>query len=107
MKTIIEKIFTWIFKSQLTKLEAQIRLSEKQTTSVNNMLGNIDVSVDVHQRSPSWAVISIQGKKTDYIKFIDLGEREIRDIQMFLRNFDRTKVDANPQASKFLRISKF
>lgn len=106
MKKLIEKIFTWVFKAQLLKLENQIRLSEKQTTEVNSMLGNIDVSVDVNYHSPSWAVISIQGEKTDYIKFIELGRKDLRDIQRFLSHFDKAKVDTHPQHSKYLRIPR-
>lgn len=65
---------------------------------INQMLGNLDVSVDVHLRSRSWAVLSLQGKKTDFIKFIDLGDRDVCEIQKFLRTFDReqVKIDANP-----------
>jgi len=109
---MIKRFFKWIFKSELLELQKQINHTKEATKKyseqelkIDNLLGNIDVSVDVHQYSKSWAVISIQGKKTDYIKFVDLGESEIRDIQMFLRNFDRRKIDASPIASRFLRIN--
>lgn len=109
---MIKKIFRWIFKDELIELkkETQRCISAQknyktQEKRINNLLSNIDVSVDVHEYSRSWAVISIQGQKSDYIKFVDLGEREIRDIQKYLHNFDRSKVDASPQASKFLRIN--
>ena len=61
-------------------------------------MGNIDVSVDVHHRSGSWAVVSLQGTKTDYIKFIDLGNRDMMEIARFLRQYDRAnvKLDASP-----------
>ena len=109
---MIKRFFKWIFKSELLELQKQINYAKEATKKyseqelkINNLLGNIDVSVDVHQYSKSWAVISIQGKKTDYIKFVDLGEAEIVDIQRFLRNFDRSKIDASPIASRFLRIN--
>lgn len=72
--------------------------SEVRAERIRQLLGNIDVSVDVHQRSGSWAVVSLQGGKTDYIKFVDLDQRSIREIAFFLRQFDRNhvKIDANP-----------
>lgn len=68
------------------------------------MLNNLDISVDHHIYSKSWAVISIQGKRQDFIKFIDLGEKDIQQISNFLKNFDRTKIDASPEATKLIRI---
>lgn len=104
---MIRKIFRWIFKNELSELdELKSDLKIKQD-KLNNLFENIDVSVDVNQRSPSWAVISIQGKQ-DYIKFIDLGQSEIRDIQHFLRHFERNvKVDASPQMSNFIKCGRF
>jgi len=110
---MLKKLFRWIFKDELAKLERQISITRiatskfgEQEAKISNILNNIDVSVDVHEYSRSWAVISIQGENSDYIKFVDLGKSDIREIQKFLRNFDRSKVDANPMASKFLKISK-
>ena len=108
---MIQRFFKWIFKSELLELQKQISETKTATlkyiekeAKINNILGNIDVSVDVHEYSRSWAVISIQGSKSDYIKFIDLGQSQILEIQRFLHNFDRSKVDANPIASRYLRI---
>lgn len=120
MKKLIILIFQWIFKEKLENLNDQIRRAqvaagscESYTAHIKNILNNIDVSVDVHEynhhHSPSWAVISLQGQKTDYIKFIDLGDRELREIANFLRQFERgrdIKIDAHPQTSKLLKIRK-
>lgn len=116
---MIRKLFKWIFKAELQQLETQIQKAKDTTVNyesmekrIKNVLSNIDVSVDVHEYhkySSSWAVISLQGQKTDYIKFVDLGDRDIRYISEFLRKFERDaniKVDASPHASKFLRIDK-
>lgn len=119
---VIRKIFYWIFKAELHKLESKITETNEMLAMLSarkrafdEVLSNIDVSVDVHEYhhdySPSWAVISLQGKKSDYIKFIDLGPSDIREIGAFLRQFERrnisTKVDATPIASSFLKVAKF
>ena len=118
-KQMIRKFFKWIFKSELQELNLQIQKTKEATASfesyqnsLKNVLQNIDVSVDVHEYhrySKSWAVISLQGSKTDYLKFIDLGDADIRHIQQFLRQFERNanvKIDASPNASQFLRVSR-
>jgi len=115
---MIHKLFKWIFKAELQELNSQIQRTKEATANyeryqktLDNVLKNIDVSIDVHEyhrRSNSWAVVSIQGKKTDYIKFIDLKDSDIREIQMFMRQFERNaniKIDASPNASEFLRIT--
>lgn len=113
MKSLIRKFFKWVFKEEVKRLNqtqtgwefALNRCLDKER-KLDNILKNIDVSVDVHHHSPSWAVISIQGEKSDYIKFVDLGKSEIKDIQNFLRHFDRRKVDASPGESKYFKIDK-
>ncbi|PKQ69373.1 hypothetical protein BZG01_00095 [Labilibaculum manganireducens] len=114
---MLRKLFKWIFKDELQQLEAQIKIAkeavlnyESQEKRIKNVLQNIDVSVDVHEYhkySPSWACISLQGVKSDYIKFIDLKDADIHHISSFLRRYERDlniKVDASPHASGFLRI---
>lgn len=117
---MLRKLFNWIFKSQLEELSKEIvkaqytnRRLEKQYETFNQVLNGIDVSVDVHEYdnrySPSWAVISVQGQRTDFIKFVDLGDRNIYDISQFLRQYERrahVKVDASPNASQFLRVER-
>lgn len=110
---MIKKFFKWFLRKELSQLNVAITeckiATEKykeQEAKIRNILGNIDVSVDIHQYSPSWAVISIQGEKSDYIKFVDLGKEEMQVIQKFMRQFERSKVDATPEISQFLRIDK-
>lgn len=115
---MIKRFFRWVFKSELAELKRQEELLRGEMDRYRYMshrfvdiFGNIDVSVDVHEYdhrySPSWAVLSIQGVKTDYIKFVNLGERDIQEISRFLRNFERqthVKIDATPDTTSFLRI---
>lgn len=76
---MIRKLFNWIFKSELDKLQKVIDTAENrsfraeklvaelewQKKAFQSILDGIDVSVDVHEydHSPSWAVISLQGQK--------------------------------------------
>ena len=115
---MIKKIFNWIFKEHIEKLQKSMNYNknlsmelEKQIKHVNNILSGIDVSVDVHEYrgASSWAVICINGQKSDYIRFVELGNKDIHEISMFLRQFERSKnirIDASPNASRFLKISK-
>jgi hypothetical protein len=128
------RFFKWIFNDELTtlendsdmlraklnKLNSTLLNAERITSELNNqmealnrLLNGIDVSIDVHEYdcsySPSWAVISLQGQKSDYIKFVSLGESEILEISRFISHFERqanVKVDASPIASDFLRVKK-
>lgn len=120
---LINRIFNRIFKSQLTQLQhaldhasQNLQASEllmlqlkDQKCYINEVFDKLDVSVDVHQYEPSWAVISLQGKKMDYVKFIDLGDSDIREIASFLRQFERRhniKVDASPGLREWLKIDR-
>ena len=109
------RIFNWIFKSQIDELNQKMRKVEvligdyeKRVKNADYILDGISVSVDAHENpySRSWAAISIQGSKQDYIKFVDLGAREIKDIAHFLRRFEkgRRTVDASPRATNFLKF---
>lgn len=118
MKKLLRKLFFWLFKEdfeRMNKLESDLKglihrqkcatqEAEVHAERIRKLMGNIDVSVDVHHRSGSWAVVSLQGTKTDYIKFIDLDERSLREISSFLRQYDRqnVKIDANPFDRKML-----
>lgn len=102
----MKKIFRWIFSEEIAQLQDAIKRYDQAERKLKNVIGNIDISVDVHQYSKSWACISIQGQKDDFIKFIDLGEADIRQIASFLRHFDRDKIDAYPGISNFIRMEK-
>lgn len=97
LKSIIRRFFFWVFSDQLEALHFYLSENKKINRKLKNMLNNIDVSVDHNLMSKSWAVISIQGQKKDFIKFIDLDNNDIRHIQEFLKKFDRKKIDASPE----------
>jgi hypothetical protein len=117
MKKLIRKIFRFALKEEIDRLNLKEKELDKRIedakihlSQIREVLGNIDVSVDVHEYSkysPSWAVISLQGRKADFIKFIELGDSSIHEIAQFLRRFERNhniKVDASPRASQFLKF---
>lgn len=117
---MIRNLLKWVFKSELEELNKKIeqannaaKTCDSYSTHIKNILSNIDISVDVHEYdhkySPSWAVISLQGQKTDYIKFMNLGDRDINEIAKILRQFERSgniKIDAAPNTSRFLKVNK-
>lgn len=122
IRMILKKFFLWIFREEINgtkeereEFERKVKFFERDLKrldaelfvkyeKLDNMLNNLDISVDHHIYSKSWAVISIQGKRQDFIKFIDLGEKDIQQISNFLKNFDRTKIDASPEATKLIRF---
>lgn len=136
MKKLIKAIFLWAFKEEIVDLEAHIkgvleaqrdiviegtlkmnstiqnteRISknlEKKHNRLDNMLDNFDISVDHHMYSRSWAVVSIQGQKQDFVKFMDLGTRDIQEIQRFLHSFERNvKIDTAPNLTPFFKIKR-
>lgn len=81
MKKLLRKLFLYLFKEDFQRMKALERdleglihrqkcatsLAEVRAERIRKLLGNIDVSVDVHHHSGSWAVVSLQGGKTDYL----------------------------------------
>ena len=116
MRKYLKNLFNWVFQEEINELQIKIKqceteriLLKEQILRTKNVLANFDVSVDVHQRSPSWAVISLQGEKTDYLKFISLNNSTIRDIHRFLSQFDREnniKIDCSPMEYHYFREFK-
>lgn len=118
MKKYIKRLFDWVFEDELKILKGKIASTDKAIERLNvyehnlkKVLQSIDVSVDVHESrhfSDSWAVVSIQGKRSDFIKFVNLREHDAVEIERFLRNFDRdtkVKIDASPSTTGWLKAS--
>lgn len=87
-----------------------IQAQKENSTSkqvYDRLFENTDVTVDAdiqanYGRSDSWAIISIQGEREDFVRFIDLSRHDIQEISHFLRQFRRGKVDAEPRMRNFL-----
>lgn len=110
MKKILRYFFDWLFKAELKEINDKISKLNKLSSQLDerekefkNLLGNSDLSIDVHQGSRSWAVISLQGDKTDFIKFMDLGNRDIQYISEFLSQFERSKMNVKIDAPRSTR----
>ena len=103
-KKLTRKIITWAFKEELDALE----LDREDFKNLKYMLNGdensrVSISADIHQNSNSWAVISSEGKERDSIKFIDLGRRDMVELQKFLKNFERRNIDSAPYVYPFLK----
>lgn len=122
---MIKKIFKWIFKKEILESEEKLNKALRDVEigvkdmkyfqrvtkdDLKKIQDFIEVSVDVHDsdhmRARSWAVVSLQGKKADYIKFLDLDDMDIRGIAQFLRGFERPTIDAHPSLKRPLLMIK-
>lgn len=61
-----------------------------------------EVAIDYHMMQDSWAVIKVDADDVCYLKFCNLGKEELREIQRFMKRFERSRIDASPQAMKYL-----
>lgn len=108
MKTLLKKLFKWILLEEIKELENNKQQLTLLKHDFYDLFTDIKVGVDYHEKSSSWAVISLQGEKLDYLKFIDLERKDIQDIQHFLRHFDKRNrtIDANPQIKGWLKTGR-
>lgn len=62
-----------------------------------------DVGTDVGLYSPdhSWAVICVHGKM-DYVKFVDMSQRDIMEIAYFLKRFEYSNRVTDSPLSKLI-----
>lgn len=73
---------------------------DKHNVQIGNLLSLVEIGVDVNierKRGRGWAVICLNGK-SDYVKFVDLAEKDIRGIRDFISSYEGTKktIDAPP-----------
>lgn len=75
---------------RLYDAEIQHKKSQQLLSDCHKFMNSIcDVGTDIGFRSDdhSWAVICIHGKM-DYVKFVDMRQKDIQSIVNFLRNFE-------------------
>ena len=58
---------------------------------LNSILKLIQVDVDVHMKTDSWAVVSLAGKR-DFVEFYRLQAKDIHEIKRFFHRFDRGQI---------------
>ncbi len=79
------------FNSIQDKLNTAVRTNQEVLDKNDYIMSYFNVSADIYpaQRGENWAVISVQGKP-EYVRFINLSNRDIREISMFLKKFEGT-----------------
>ena len=132
MRKLISKFICWLFpeireslsmikdeyKAQAKMSEALLKtveeqyqtckqaqeLSQQSCNTIRTIMKDFELSVDVHPTKGSWAVISAIGQKKTLIKFIDLSDKDLREIVTFLRTFENVKIDAEPTIQKWMAV---
>lgn len=94
---IRKSIKEWLLGNEIKVMQNIINSQDEVISKQNGLLKNFGVGADIHisdhKYSRSWAVICLQGQKADFIKFVDLGDRDIREIGNYLKHFDRKHVN--------------
>jgi 23S rRNA A2030 N6-methylase RlmJ len=110
MKKIIKCLVNWLFseeinqyKKEIERLKKERKASEDLNNFLRNIWGEMEVNLDHHYRSPSWAVICLQGKRADFIKLVELPEADMRCLLNFLQLFKRGKVNCEHDLRPYLR----
>ena len=95
MKKLLKK---WLGIIALEEENARLRQNNRELQQSFDRLRQrtkaleavIDIGVDIHVKGGSWAVFCFRGKsdKTDYIKFVNLDDRTLREVQNFIRPFE-------------------
>lgn len=68
------------------------RLNERVVERNNIIMKEFNISADIYPReNRSWAVISINGKP-EYVRFVNLSNRDMREVSHFLKQFEATNV---------------
>lgn len=85
---------------QMQKEIEDLRILQNQLTvyrrKMETLLGSISISTNLPKKSENWAVISIQGEKIDYVKFVALPKNDMIAISQFLAQFDQRALETNP-----------
>jgi hypothetical protein len=109
-----DKIKNWLFKEELDDIKETKEKYDELLRSVERAQATTHKAQEMHDKSHalledcrklmnsicdvgtdigfknsdhSWAVICIHGKM-DYVKFVDMNQRDIRSIADFLKNFE-------------------
>jgi hypothetical protein len=78
-----------VLKDNLNRIET---LNKRVVERNNILMKEFNISADINPYSNrSWAVISINGKP-DYIRFINLANKDMHTIHRFLKQFEANNV---------------
>lgn len=80
-----------------------VRDAQRVIVEGEAIVKQFNLSADInHYENHSWAVISIAGKP-EYVRFVDLSNRDMREVHMFLKQFE----GVNKNVDSPLRHLKF
>jgi len=90
----------------------KVWLNKRISRAVRRELNTIfrrdgSISVDHHMMSDSWAVIKVDVGDTCYLKFITMDKVDLRELQQFLRRYERSRVDSTPDVMRMLNSRLF
>lgn len=102
MKRLIKRFAEWVLKDEIDALTTEMNNLTKKVNELKKIYNGLDVGVDVHHNEHSWAVIKLNSKEKDLVKFIDLGDADLKTIACFLAQFERPAIDASPMGRRFL-----
>lgn len=119
IKNKFKGFFEWAFSDELTNMRTTCDRQQRTTSQMRKeiedlrilqnqlnvyekklkaLLGNISVSANLPKKAENWAVISIQGEKIDYVKFIALPKNDMLAISQFLAQFNNRALETNPNS---------
>ena len=109
-----EKLKNWLFKEELNDIKETKSIYQELLNSIDRAYSALRKAQDAHDKSHalladchkfmnsvcdvgtdigyngvdhSWAVICVHGKR-DYVKFVDMSQRDIIEIASFLKKFE-------------------
>ena len=65
-------------------LQHQVEL-ERRVIDIERL---VQVGIDVHLKSSSWAVFCINGK-AEYVRFVELDCKSLQELRMMIRKFEK------------------
>ena len=79
-------------RKEMTRLHYNFEEAKRAYVSAKELLNShLEIGIDIYPQSKtSWAVICLDGKP-EYLKFVALDNRNIKDIAMFLKQFEGSK----------------
>ena len=98
MRKMFKKFFRWLFKEEYAEFEDNLNY-------IKEVVGdkNAPCNVDVHLRTPSWAVINLRGDKRTYLKFVRLEDKDCKNILEYLKQFAYSDIDDTPSVTPFMK----
>lgn len=117
IKRKFKEFFEWAFSDELSNMRTTCGQQQRTTTQMQkeiedlrilqnqlgiyekklkSLLGSISVSANLPKKAENWAVISIQGEKIDYVKFIALPKNDMIAISRFLAQFQDHALETSP-----------